>query len=353
MKKDKKIAVLLFSLIGLISVSVGLTVSFYASGQDLGFQDFNVSLASDPTLEIGIENDSGEVIYYQNEVPSEALKKYVVTEFEPVSMMYSSIFLNGESENPIFRKRYERINIEDETTFKESKVAIGGYFSIPIYLRSDSDIYVSFSEDTYIKEDEEANKAKIDTLRSKYPSRNDEEILAGLNNIKKSMRIGLFDSEKRKNYIIDPYKEEETAFFGNLDLNSDRFYDSYFESEKEKEILFGEYENEDKLVYELVSEENNLPLADLNAFNANHRKDSYKINFEQSIQNGFIGSYENSLKLEDVTTDDEFIVLNHDIPHRFVLSLYIEGWDKDNISISEYGAFLSLIKFKVTKEYIL
>ena len=41
MKKDKKIAVLLFSLIGLISVSVGLTVSFYTSGQDLGFQDFN------------------------------------------------------------------------------------------------------------------------------------------------------------------------------------------------------------------------------------------------------------------------------------------------------------------------
>ena len=67
MKKDKKIAVLLFSLIGLISVSVGLTVSFYASGQDLGFQDFNVSLASDPTLEIGIENVTFFLImFFQN-----------------------------------------------------------------------------------------------------------------------------------------------------------------------------------------------------------------------------------------------------------------------------------------------
>ena len=225
MKKDKKIAVLLFSLIGLISVSVGLTVSFYASGQDLGFQDFNVSLASDPTLEIGIENNSGQVIYYQNEVPSEALKNYVVTEFEPVSMMYSSIFLNGENENPIFRKRYERINIEDETTFKESKVASSGYFSIPIYLRSDSDIYVSFSEDTYIKEDEEAGEST--TVTPSNPSRflnAGEEITESID------KFSVFkDSTNGGN-------ESDVQDFINL-TDSDEFYEESLEYGATKETI--------------------------------------------------------------------------------------------------------------------
>lgn len=350
MKEDNKIAILLFSLIALTSISIGLTVSFYASGQDLGQHDLNISLVSDPTLEIGIADENEKIVYYQNEVPQDALKNYLITEFNPVSSMYSS--LDNSDEYPTFRERYTNVNKDETSSFKESSVALDGYFSIPIYLRSDSDVYLTLDEDTYILEDNEINKTKVEGLRSRYPLFNDEEILNGLNNIKKSMRIGLYDSINHLNYIIDPYKDGETAYFGVLDIISDQYFDTFIDENSEKEILYGEYQNEDKLVYEYVSESSRLPLKELNTFNANVKSDTYHINFEKSLENGFVGSYENSLSLDEVVRNDEFIVLNHDIPHKFILSIYIEGWDKDNIGISEYGAFLSLIKFKVTKEYI-
>lgn len=354
MKFKRVFAFSLISLIALSIISLGFTLSFYTSGQDLGFTDLNVSLASDPKLEIGIKNESEKIIYYENEVPSSALSNYIVNEFTPVSSMYSNLFLENKSEFPVFRDRYEGVTNLDPSSYKESKVASSGYFSIELYLRSDYDIYVTLSEESYIKEDEETNESKAKNLLYRYSGYTESEIFNNLNNIKKSMRIGLYDSLNAKNTIIDPFKDSLTPLFGILDVDNDRYYDSFIDKNdfKVKELLYGEYENEENIVYSYNSSEIRIPVNELNAFSAFHKEDSYIVDLEASLNNGLIGKYEDSVSLNEVSDDQTFILLNHDEPKRIVLSLYIEGWDKDNIGLVEYGAFMSYIKFKVTKEYI-
>ena len=180
-----------------------------------------------------------------------------------------------------------------------------------------------------------------------------EQIETNLNNIENSLRISLLeDSSDYKFNIIDPKKDIDTPYFGILDLNNDHYYDSYVTSDnKKQEFLFGEYYNDEKIVYKYNDVENEI--TDFNTFSAKHEANSYSVDLATSIENGLTVNYENSVSLSEVTSNLEFIKLDAFIEKRFVLDIYIEGWDKDNITLGEFGAFTSLIKFKVTKENLL
>ena len=196
-------------------------------------------------------------------------------------------------------------------------------------------------------------KNKANQLTSTNLSLSKEQIETNLNNIENSLRISLLeDSSDYKFNIIDPKKDIDTPYFGKLDLNNDHYYDSYVSSDnKKQEFLFGEYYNDENIVYKYNDVENEI--TDFNTFSAIHEANSYSVDLAASIENGLTVNYENSVSLSEVTSNLEFIKLEAFKEKRFVLDIYIEGWDKDNITLVEFGAFTSLIKFKVTKENLL
>ncbi len=353
--KYSKIIIPLLSITSILLLSsVSISLAWYATGNNLTIDNMKVSLASEPSLEMGIKNDSGDIIFYKDEIPSSALSKYIVKEFEPVSSMYSSYWINELSSFPTFYSKYTKGNKVNESSYKKTSKALKGYFELEFYLKSDRNVFVSLDPSSYIKANVDVNTLKANNLTSTYVGLSKEEILNNLNNIENSLRISLLNSDvdDYKFNIIDPKKSSVTSYFGTLDLNNDYYYDTYIDSDNsKKEFLYGEYYNDEKIVYEYVNVENNLN--DFNTFNAKHEANSYSVDLSSSIDNGLIVKYEDSVSLSEVTANEEFIKLDAFKEKRFVLDIYIEGWDKDNITLSEFGAFTSFIKFKVTKENLL
>ena len=349
--KYSKIIIPLLSVTSIVLLSsISISLAWYATGNSLTIDNMKVTLASEPALEIGIKNDNQDIIFYKNEVPYTAIENKIVKEFEPVSSMYCSSWINNKENNPTFYSKYTKAKKSDTSTFKKTNKARSGYFELEFYLKSDRDIFVTLDESSYLKANKDINKNKANQLTSTYLGLSKEQIETNLNNIENSLRISLLeDSSDYKFNIIDPKKDIDTPYFGILDLNNDHYYDSYVTSDnKKQEFLFGEYYNDEKIVYKYNDVENEI--TDFNTFSAKHEANSYSVDLATSIENGLTVNYENSVSLSEVTSNLEFIKLDAFIEKRFVLDIYIEGWDKDNITLVEFGAFTSLIKFKVTKE---
>ena len=352
--KYSKIIIPLLSVTSIVLLSsISISLAWYATGNSLTIDNMKVTLASEPDLEIGIKNDNQDIIFYKNEVPYTAIENKIVKEFEPVSSMYCSSWINNKENNPTFYSKYTKVKKSDTSTFKKTNKARKGYFELEFYLKSDRDIFVTLDESSYLKANKDINKAKANQLTSTYFGLSKEQIETNLNNIENSLRISLLeDSSDYKFNIIDPKKDIDTPYFGILDLNNDHYYDSYVTSDnKKQEFLFGEYYNDENIVYKYNDVENEI--TDFNTFSALHEANSYSVDLATSIENGLTVNYENSVSLSEVTSNLEFIKLDAFIEKRFVLDIYIEGWDKDNITLVEFGAFTSLIKFKVTKENLL
>ncbi len=355
MKKTKKkilVPALLTGVIVTLIASTSMTLAWYANGLNLEVNNVKVSLVSDPNLEIGIRNKEGMIVWYEDEVPSSALKPYHIELFKPVSSMYSSKFIDTKESWPVFREKYGYPIKDNTTTYKENSVASDGYFSLEIYLKSDSDVYVTVDDSSYFKGNTALNKIKAEDLRSRYPDLTVDEIASRMDNIEKSLRFSLLEtSEDNYKYtIIDPYKETDTYYSGSLDIDANGFYDSYLNSDgKRNEFLFGEYYNDDKIVYSYNKDTIGYS-GELSTFNSGHQSDTYVVDLDASVENGLTRVKENSVSLKEASKNDELIALKHDEMKRFVFSIYIEGWDLDNTNVNEYGAFTSMFKFKVSKE---
>ena len=356
--KIKRLVVGLFiAIISVLVTSVSVSLAWYASGTSLNINNIGISLSSDPSLKIGLKDTNSIIKYYSDEIPETAfLDKTEI--FIPVSSMYSSFFIKEKSDFPQFREKYSSGTLNEESSYKESKLATKGFYSTEIYLLSDQSVYVTLDKNgTTFTGNEEVNKVKALDLQSRlFKDLTIDEIVKNLNNVKYSLRYSLLDSDN-DNYsyrIIDPYKENDTYLCGNLDVNADSFYDSSYNvnSGYDEELVYGEYSNEDKIVRDVVNEDTDL-VGRLSTFNARHKQGSYEFKFDESVQNGFIPAVEKSESIDVVSSNEKYIALTAGVPKRLVLSIYLEGWDLDNTNVNEYGAFIASLKFKVTRENLL
>ena len=356
--KTKRLMVGLFiSIITVLVTSVSVSLAWYATGTSLNISNIGISLSGDPSLKIGLKDSEGDIKYYSDNIPDEAFINKV-EEFEPVSTMYSSLFINEKKDFPQFREKYSNTSLNESSSFKESKVATKGFYSTEIYLLSDQSVYVTLDKEntTFIGNDD-INKVKAKDLQSRlFKDLTIEEVVKNLNNVKYSLRYSLLDNDTQsyRYQVIDPYKEEETYLCGSLDVNADSYYDSNYNvnSGLEEEVVYGEYFNEDKIVRSNINEDSSL-IGRGSAFNAKHKKGNSEFNFDESVKNGFTPAIEESKSITEVDNDIKFIALEYGVPKRLVLSIYLEGWDRDNTDVSAYGAFIASLKFKVTRENLL
>jgi len=368
MRKERLVALSFMAVsLGLVA-SIGLSVAWYANGAYLRISDVDLTLMSEPELGIGLKESSDPNDYYFGTIPTDKLPEmksgysdtYVegtkseINGFAPVSSMYSGDWIGkmdseGNPLNPRFCTNYRRPTIYDETTFKKTAEAVSGFYSVPLFLYCDRDMYVSIDESTTFVPDHERNVVVAKELaKEEDETRTPEEIVGDLDNIVKSLRFSIYDLETQKYWIVDPYKgEDETYLSGVLDLDNNHLFDFYYDGEDKayKEYLFGEYDDTKDIIYRSVKD--NTEPERFDTFNAKHAEQANEIDIEACIDGGI-------LKKEDSHTPEhlngmDMIPLMNRVPHKIVLSIYIEGWDRDNTPRSSLGAFNASIKFKLTK----
>ena len=364
MKKQR----LVIASIGLISAAliagIGISVAWYASGNLLGVNPIVISFVGDKTIYAALPPENPE-----EEINYQTTLDFEEKNYRPVSSMFSQEWLGNFANKPVFRTGYQQVshdNIDSYTKGEKITLDEDGYFSKELYIFSEYNVVVTLdAENTSFLPDEKANKEKANSMSKDAAKR--EEILNDLNNVTKSIRMSvLIPDEENENhedyqyYLIDPYKgNEETYFCGPLDTRDPdiEYYDCYYTENDTKEYFFGEYNDESKLVYSEPLEEDTPLVGRVDKFNAKHRRDTRIVDIEASEANGLVRGKEQSLTLKeaDISLDEGYtdgvrIKLKAFEKKKIVLSMYLEGWDKDNIGYTEKGEFTANIQFKIVEE---
>ena len=357
MKKERLIIASLGMITATIVASISMSVAWYASGNILGVNQIEITFRGEKDILAGFDPEDVEnfksTIVFNDEVDDK--------EYYPVSSMFSDEWLNVEADKPIFRATYTSVDHDDVESYTKS-ITVNeedGYFSKEIYLYCDSNVIITIdAEGTSFYPDSNANKATANSLGETDEQR--ELIKNDLDNVVNSLRLSvLIPGDDYSYYLIDPNKEEDTYLCGLLNLyeESDDHYHTYYKDGKEYETFFGEYNDESLLVYDEPSSEDSELIGRASEFNAKHKKGAYTVNLEISIENGFIPKKENSLTLKeaDITTDEGKdtgirIPLKAYEPKKIVLSMYLEGWDRDNIGYVQKGQFYADIKFQIGED---
>lgn len=372
MRKPRLILLGLIATTTSLIASIGMSVAWYANGAYLRTSDVNVSLTSDPQLGLSTTYSSSIKDYHFGEFPYEELPKMKsgfseqyesgeeveVTEngFVPVSSMFSDDWVgktdsNGNLLDPEFCRDYKRATIYETDSYRKTKKAISGFFMVPLYLFSDHDMYVTIdSSDSIFAPNLKANEEAADLLATKKKDKTKEEYLTALNKIVNSLRVSIYDCESESYWIIDPTKGETTTYLcGTLDLDASKEFDYYYDEEHDdyREYFFGEYDDSSEIVYKTNSDY--VEINEYNAFNAHHAGGVKAVDMDYYIQNG-LAKAEESYTQDQISKMDLIALKNH-VPHKIVMSIYIEGWDRDNTAVSALGAFFASVQFKFTRPY--
>ena len=175
-----------------------------------------------------------------------------------------------------------------------------------------------------------------------------EQIEAKLNRIEDSIRLSILvlnDTGKEINddyqyVIVDPHKDGTTNLGGILDIDGDGYYDSV----NGKEVIYGDVLDSSKAIWkEDVRSEDLGNIGTHSCFDAAHKKGVHELDFEKSKDMNIVE--EHSLSLEEL---NQFtFTLQADLSKKIVLSLYIEGWDKDSVDYTMYSHFITSLGFKL------
>lgn len=223
------------------------------------------------------------------------------------------------------------------------------------------------------------NETKLE-LKNRYVT----EIPSELDNIVNSVRFSILDYHNRapnidennpeisyyKNYIIvDPTKTKNSdpvVFGGRLSTSLTRdYYDYYYDSDEHdyKETIFGldghdEDYYKDNLVY-LEPAEEDLPRGsgEASCFNAGTKQGVRPISTACLKNIDFEKERSLSIREADVSStgsNDESRGYKAELypytKHHIVLTIYVEGWDRDNLDSTQEGSFALGISFKIYKQ---
>lgn len=339
----KVIVVASLGLLSALAVTgVGFSVAWYSSNNILTITNLNVSMDEYREIKISESIDGpfvDKLTYGEDNLEL----------FTPVSSMFSNEWMDRKEDMPVFRSSYGKANISNKKSYTYSSKANVGYFSKEFYLYSGKPLLITIdTEKTGFAPLEKANESIVNKM-----DLDDEErqiALNDLNHITDSLRFSILNSnEGEYNYtIIDPNKnkDDKTFLCGILDNDEDGYYD--YDKTSGKEFVYGQYENEENIVYKNASDKDSELIGRESCFSAIHKAGIKPFDVSTlTEENGY--KEEGALCLEEIK-DSYDIVLEAGIPKRVVISLYIEGWDLDNTNYSINGNFEANLSFKIRRE---
>ncbi len=342
------------ALVGIFALAGLVTGSFawFAAANAVSLDTFKISYGSPDDLQIGLivpDNqpdlgNAGDINFFE-EVTEQTLSDYGYWDSEeplsPVSSMFQNQWLNettdysDENLLPVFREGFTSyMNTTD------SDIATSGFFQFEFYFKSNMDMYLFLDDSSTLLPDIEKN--------AQEPVGNQE----ALNNVHKSMRVSFLSTLGY--HIWEPNSEtsSSTAFAGRLDIISrDGYYDFNGEIGDYHEIMFGEIDDPSKIVFS----ENGRATAEepLTTFNASTYESVMPIDLQASLDNGLVIGHETSLTTAELANqellDNAIAYLPEYTPIRVVVSIYAEGWDRDNNDFVERANFL--LSLKLTGRY--
>lgn len=353
--------IILTAMIGAIAVStlsVSLSLAWYASSDNLKVNSFDIDMSGDVQL---LMSTSKELSTFKEKLTSEDLVQGEFL-FAPVSSMYRDEWFDQKADTPLF---YDSSSpaLDGVITREE---AITGYFQKRIYLLSTAvDYYASLDvSNCLFNYDEAANATRAQDLHKQYPDASAEQIKESLNSLRDCLRMSILvnNEDYYKYYVIDPYKQdnEDIYFGGVLDNDGDGYYDVYTDGTgKKREVIYGEVENRSKAAYNDPVDPNGQvePLNNKghffgNSFEAQNRVDSYTFNKQGSADITIAKEQSYSLKDADGLDTDILIPCYHNEPSEIVITIYLEGWDKACINQTMGACFDTNITFKLLRRII-
>lgn len=361
------------------------TLAWFSLSNTLVVDMINIYLTSGEELEFGLKADSSDIqalkksygselgewvgdIFYVSSSPKKPTKGVVTQDMledfgylrkndtlAPVSSVHQENWFDADNVTsifPQFTKHPTREHIKGDQ-FAVNTDNYGYYYQFEFFMRTSklTRRYMYLNEKTFLAADVAKNKVVSDREGFDYDR---------LNNVEKYLRMSILTE---KDYIIyEPHPTmlmddsyEKTAFFGRMDLDGqDGIYD--YSQDNYKEILYGSYQNEDKIVYREEARIINQPFTGLGGgFLANSYEFATPVDVEESLKNGVIGEYENTLKPIDIKNDKHQVKaenalaeVGHDIPTRIVVSVWAEGWDRDCNALSQNSHFEFSLVFNTT-----
>ncbi len=363
--------ILLTSLIGTVALgtlAVSLTLAWYGASNLLSVNTFDISIAGNTTLKLSLKKDLDSFKEEITDKEFKAEEKQFL--FEPVSSMCKETWMNEQKDMPVF------YDCTSDVTTSSGEPYVGvaktGFFSKKIYLLSSLDYYVSLDvEDnkTYFTNNSDANFTRAQTLYNEWKDTHPEitinEIQDRLDNLKNCLRASILVNIEGnyKYYIIDPWKKEneKVKYGGLLDNNGDGYYD-YFtdetDNQKVKETVYGEVNDRSLIAYNNPTRSNSLLGEEKpssydqfyrNSFEGTNKDSAYTFNEQASYANGMKFAEEESISFDDLHRNDSLIKIPcyKDVITEIVVSVYLEGWDRDCINSTMGASFESKISFKL------
>lgn len=338
---------LTLSLLGLVSFCAGLgtsitaTYAWYSLTRIADVGNLNIYFnCDDAYLQLGRKNEEGEIVYpdassYNVDDLKEDEEEKVLGE---VSGMFASTwkegFLNADTLVPKFRSSYR-----GKASYKDPGLADEkAYIQSEFYLKCNYGASIYLTPESYLRANKERNKETA----AKYPEEHlvAEKLDKGVNATRVSFMS--INNENKVDYTIICNEERNTLYGGLLDLYGDHYYDTL----NGKEILFGEYDTkEDDFVYKdnpSLGSQEEIKEDEFSTFTAYHQDKDSSDNVIQGID---FDSFDPKIKEENAVPINKLILpegqgsmgiapiatLKPNEDKRIVVSIYVEGWDKDMI----------------------
>lgn len=374
MDKKRIVITALVGTIALAAVSVSITLAWYGSSNRLSVNYLDVGISGDDHLKVSLTNEEGSFVsHLGNEQLKDPNNDF---RFEPVSTMFKSNWMNDQKDNPVF---YDSSYALTPTSgIPDLKVANKGYFSKKIYLLSDVNFFVTLDgEQSFFRNNEDSNFLRAQTLYNNYKNESGfnftvDQLKESLNDLEKCLRISILVTNPNyyRYYIIDPNKDdgEVTTYGGLLDNDGDGYYDTYDSMKleddqmvaQEKETVYGEVLDRSKIVYKDPLHDDSVPDSTSpetsffgNSFNGISKETVYTYDEQASIANGLEFAKEESVTFEDIKESgmntNVLIPCYANVATEIVVSIYLEGWDKQCVNATMGASFEGNLSFKLLK----
>lgn len=356
MNKRKLVISLVLGTVALSVISLSASLAWYASSDRLQVNSIDLDLRTDESVGLYIGTSTNEEAF-KEKLSNEDLNK--VKQFAPTSSMFHNHWLDAKKDMPEFYNLTEH-DIYGVPDF--NKPSSNGFYQQKLYLLNNIDYYVTLdTEQTFITSDKTSNHLRAQALVGKVGELTVDEIEEKLNKLENSMRFSILVNTPNfyQYYIIDPNKDENkvTYYAGRLDVNADEYYDTF----NDREILYGEVENRDAIVYDNPEDPTFVkPFRETpneffgNAFSGKNDKAAYTYNEQNSLQAGVKYKQEPSISLDDINSNDNPLLIPcyNGVPTEIVLSIYLEGWDLDCYNSTMGASFDAQLSFKVLRGII-
>jgi hypothetical protein len=356
MKAKNVIVGLYTSMIALSIFSITVSLAWYSGATKLEIDNLNIAISAEPELSVSFSNEGeGSTGKW---VSGNSISTGINSQLIPVSSIYHKEWEAEKSSTPLFYGSYSGVLFKDKSTgelFRPS-VKETGYYSEALYLRSNSDVYVTLDPNkTTVTPDSQKNLEAAKTARRDQFNQglSDEELASRMDDYVNCLRVSFLDPDPDTyNYsIIDPKKgQKETYYGGILDIDRDGYFDTYQSAKGEapKEILYGDVQNLDKAEYdEPLAEEIDYSGPET-CFNAKCAKGTRCLS---STQESLAFTEEDSIGLTEDALQTRFLIpLKAFVPKKVIVSIYAEGWDESSVNDTMGANFDFNLSFKIARE---